>query len=114
MLIKNSNIQFERFSDGVCDIYTETSDGNYSPKYSKVGFTKRTIGIQRHFIADAYHKKVDKVIRIPRVPILEYFDIVKIDEILYSIELIQELEDTNPISYQLNLKISERKLTGNV
>lgn len=114
MIIKNSNIQFERFTDGICSIYTETSEGNYSVKYSSVGFTKRTMGIQRHFISDAYHKKVDKVIRIPKIPRLEHYDLLKIDKDLYSIELIQELEDANPPCFQLNLKISERKLNGNV
>lgn len=115
MKIKN-NVEFESFNDGVCTIYSESrvKEGDYNIRYSGLGFSKRVMGIQRHFIADAYHKKVDKVIRIPIIPIIEEYDIVKIDKTLYSIELIQELKDTNPPSYQLNMKICERNLTGNL
>lgn len=105
MRVKNKNIEFVSFSDGVCDIYYEDEEGNKTYKYKSLGLSKRVLGFNRFFTAKASQVKVNAVIRIPKIPGIDNHDNVEIKGCgRYSIELIQEIFDTNPQSIDLTLK----------
>lgn len=100
-----TDIEFISFSDGICDIYTEDEEKNKTYKYNSLGFTQRVLGFNRYFTASANQVKVNAVIRVPKVPNINNHDIVEIKgKGRYSIELLQEITDTNPPSIDLTLK----------
>ena len=105
MKIKNNNIEFISFSDGICDIYYEDEEGNKTYKYKGLGLSKRVLGFNRFFTAKANQVKVNLVIRVQRVLGLDIHDNVEIKGLgKYSIELIQEIFEVNPPSIDLTLK----------
>jgi len=105
MKIKLDNIEFESFSDGICDIYSEDEEGNRVNKYNGLGFSNRVLGFKRYFTAAANQVKTDRVIRIPQVSGIDTHDTVEIKGVgKYSIELIQPIFDTNPFSIDLTLR----------
>lgn len=104
MKIKVPNIQFIAFNDGICDIYTEDEEGNKTYKYEKLNFSNKTLGYGRYFTALSENIKVDRVIKIPLVTNINSQDICSIGNNVFSIELIQETDDTNPRSMILTLK----------
>lgn len=100
MLIKRPNITFESFSDGVCNIYSDEE----KLKFKNLGYSKKILGYKRYWSAAANQMEISKVIKIPLVKALSTYDKVTIDEKAYTIELIQEKHDTNPLSMDLTLK----------
>lgn len=104
MKIKVPNIQFITFNDGICDIYTEDEEGNRTYKYEKLNFSNKTLGYGRYFAALSENIKVDRVIKIPLVHNINSQDICSIESNAFSIELIQQTDDTNPRSMILTLK----------
>lgn len=105
MKIKLNNIEFTSFSDGICDIYCEDNEGNKVYKYNSLGFENRVLGYNRYFTAKANQVRVNAVIRIPKVIGLDIHDNVEIRGIgKYSIELIQEIFESNPPCLDLTLK----------
>lgn len=105
MKLKPNNIEFVSFSDGVCDIYYEDNEGNKEYKYISLGFSNRVLGYNRYFTARANQVKVNAVIRIPKVSGIDTHDEVEIRGVgKYSIELIQEIFETNPPCLDLTLK----------
>lgn len=104
MKIKTKSIEFESFNDGICSIYTEDEEGNKIYKYKRIGFTKRVLGFNRYFAAKAVQVKTDTVIRIPQIKGIDNNDSVVISGFgRYTIELIQEINTTNPKSLDLTL-----------
>lgn len=105
MKLKPNNIEFATFSDGVCDIYYEDNEGNKEYKYNSLGFTNRVLGYNRYFTAKANQVKVSAVIRIPKVKGIDTHDEIEIRGLgRYSIELIQEIFESNPPCLDLTLK----------
>ncbi len=105
MKIKVDNIDFISFSDGVCNIYTEDEDENKVYKFKSLGFNNRVLGFNRYFAAKAVQIKTDLVIRIPNVPGIDSYDTVEMPGMgKYSIQLIQDKFDTNPLSKDLTLR----------
>lgn len=105
MKLKANNIEFVSFSDGVCDIYYEDNEGNKEYKYNSLGFTNRVLGYNRYFTAKANQVKVNAVIRIPKVNGIDTHDEIEIRGVgRYSIELIQEIFESNPPCLDLTLK----------
>lgn len=103
MKIKTT-IEFQSFSDGICDIYSEDEEGNKQYKYKGLGFSNYVLGFKRHFAAAAAQVKTDRVIKIPQVPNVNTHDILEIKNVgIYDIELGQLLYDTNPPSINLTL-----------
>lgn len=105
MKLKPNNIEFISFSDGICDIYSEDNEGDIEYKYTSLGFTNRVLGYNRYFTASANQVKVNAVIRIPKVYGIDNHDILEIVGLgKYSIELIQEIFESNPPCLDLTLK----------
>ena len=97
MIIKRK-IEFISFSDGVCDIYEETEEGEKKYKY-------RSLGYKRYFAAKAAQVQTNAVIRIPEVKGINSHDTLVINGIgRYDIELIQRVNDSNPICLDLTLR----------
>lgn len=104
MIIKR-NIEFVSFSDGVCDIYEETEEGEKNYKYRNLGYTERTLGYKRYFAAKAAQVQANAVIRIPEVKGINNHDTLVIEGIgRYDIELIQKVNDSNPRCLDLTLR----------
>jgi hypothetical protein len=104
-LIIKRKIEFISFSDGVCDIYEETEEGEKKYKYRSLGYTERTLGYKRYFAAKAAQVQTNAVIRIPEVKGINSHDTLVINGIgRYDIELIQRVNDSNPICLDLTLR----------
>lgn len=103
-----TDIEFESFSDGVCDIYTKDDDNKPVYKYKSLGFNNRALGYNRVFAAKAVQVQTNAVIRIPKVQGIDIHDIVAISgKGKYDIELTQTKFETNPPSIDLTLRILE-------
>lgn len=99
------DMEFISFSDGVCDIYSVDEEGNKTYKYNNLAFSKRILGYKRVFAASSSQVKIDRVIRIPKVPGINNHDILKIKGVgEYDIEIIQEINESNPSSIDLTLR----------
>ena len=96
MIVKR-NIEFVSFSDGVCDIYEETEEGEKNYKYRSLRYTERTLGYKRYFAAKAAQVQANAVIRIPEVKGINNHDTLLI-------ELIQKVSDSNPRCLDLTLR----------
>lgn len=103
MKIKTDNIEFISFNDGICDIYTDDENGKRVDKYKKLGFSNRVLGFKRYFEAAANQININRVIRIPKLKNIDNYDYVEIDEVKYSVKMVQEIYDTNPPSVDLTL-----------
>lgn len=100
-----TDLEFESYSDGICDIYTTDEEGERSEKHRGLGYGNRVMGFKRHFAAAAVQRQINKVIRIPRVSGVEPQDTVELRGIgKYEIELAQIIYDANPPSIDLTLK----------
>ena len=100
-----TEVEFESFSDGVCEIYTEDEEGNKTVKYQSLGFGNRILGYNRHFAAKAVQIQTNAVIRIPKVNGIDIHDTVVIQGIgRYDIEMTQNMFNTNPPSLDLTLR----------
>lgn len=105
MKIKLDNIEFVSFSDGICDVYSEDEESNKTYKYQKLGFSERVLGFKRYFAASASQVSINKVIRVPQVPNINNHDYLEISGLgKFSIELVQDINSTNPRSIDLTLK----------
>lgn len=105
MDIKNKNIEFTSFSDGVCDIYSENEYGEKQYKYRSLVFDNRTLGYNRYFVAKSVNVQVNRVIRIPQITGIDNYDMIEIRGFgIYRIEMIQMIYNTNPLSMDLTLK----------
>lgn len=105
MLIQIDNINFESFSDGICNIYTEDETENKTYKYKNLGFSNRALGYNRVFAAKAVQIQTNSVIRIPQLPGIDTHDVVEILDVgKFEIQLVQEKFNTNPLSTDLTLK----------
>ncbi|NFF80434.1 hypothetical protein FDA09_11795 [Clostridium botulinum] len=105
MKIKVPNIEFNSFSDGLCDIYSEDEDGKKTYKYRTLGFDNRVLGFGRYYAAKAAQVKTNAVVRIPKVIGVGTHDTVEIIGMgKYDIELIQNIFDSNPKSMDLTLR----------
>lgn len=105
MKIKVPNIEFTSFSDGICSIYSEDEEGNKTYKYNDLGFQNRVLGFGRHYAAKAVQVEANAVIRIPQLPNINNRDTLEIKGIgRYSIELVQNIFDSNPQSIDLTLR----------
>ena len=104
MIVKR-NIEFVSFSDGVCDIYEETEEGEKNYKYRRLRYTERTLGYKRYFAAKAAQVQANAVIRIPEVKGINNHDTLLIEGVgRYDIELIQKVSDSNPRCLDLTLR----------
>lgn len=100
-----TDVEFNSFSDGICDIYSEDEEGNKSPKYNNLGFSNRVLGFNRHYAARANQVQTNAVIRIPQLTGIDTHDTVEIKgKGKYDIELAQNIFDTNPPSIDLTLR----------
>lgn len=105
MKIKRDNIEFETFSDGICDIYSLDEESTKAYKHSGLGFSNRVLGYNRVFAAKAAQVQANAVIRIPQVPGINNHDTCEIRGLgKYNIELVQNKFDTNPPSIDLTLR----------
>lgn len=104
-MITKIKIEFTSFSDGVCDIYEETEDGERKYKYNNLGYTERTLGYKRFFAAKSAQVQANAVIRIPEVKGINNHDTIVIsNKGRYDIELIQKVSDSNPRCLDLTLR----------
>jgi hypothetical protein len=104
MKIKNE-IEFVSFSDGICSIYSEDDSYNKVYKYQNLGFSNKTLGYNRAFKAKAAQVQTNKLIKIPFVNGIDNHDYLTIPgEGTYTIELIQDIYESNPQSKVLTLK----------
>lgn len=100
-----TKMEFVSFNDGICDIYCEDEEGNKEYKYYSLGFSNRVLGFNRFFTAKANQVKVNAVIRIPKISGVDNHDTVEIIGAgKYSIELVQEIFESNPPCLDLTLK----------
>lgn len=100
-----TDIEFESFSDGICDIYTEDEEKNKTYKYTALGFSNRVLGYNRVFAAKAVQVQTNAVIRVPQVVGIDIHDTLEIkNKGRYEIKLTQNKFDTNPPSIDLTLK----------
>ena len=105
MKIKNDNIEFESFSDGICEIFSYDESEAEVSKYASLGFSNKTMGFKRYFAAAAERNEISKVIRIPAVKNVDAHDMVRITGgRTYEIVLTQDIMDSNPPSIALTLK----------
>lgn len=99
------NIKFIPFNDGLCSIYTEDEEENKIYKVKNIRFSKKTLGYGRYYTAKSTNVKVDRVILIPQLPIeIDSNDYLEIEGNLYHIELVQEIDNSNPKTLQLTLR----------
>lgn len=99
-----TNTEFITFNDGICNIFTTNEDGErVADKYSNLGFENRVLGFKRYFEASARQIDINRVIRIPLLPVIDNYDFAEIDNIIYGIKMVQPIYDTNPLSMDLTL-----------
>lgn len=99
-----TDTEFTSFCDGVCNIFTTDEEGTREAnKYSNLGFSKRVLGFKRYFEASAREIEITKVIRIPLLTGIDNYYFVEIDGVIYSVQLVQEIYDTNPQTIDLTL-----------
>lgn len=100
-----TEIEFVAFNDGVCDIYALDEAGERTDKYTGLGFAKQVLGFKRHFAAAAVQTQINRVIRIPQISGIDNHDTVEIQGVgKFDIEMIQEIDDTNPPCIDLTLR----------
>ena len=103
--IQPNNIKFLSFNCGVCNIFSEDEEGNVEYKIKNLPFSNKTLGYGRYYTAKASNTKVDRVIVIPYIPFkINNHLTLCIEDMDYFIELVQEIEDSNPKSLQLTLR----------
>lgn len=104
MKIKNNNIEFIAFNDGICKVYRTDDEDNKKYKYERLSYKRKVLGYGRHFSAMAVQVKVSAVIAVPFVKNISAKDIVTLqDGTEYEVVLVQEKDDTNPRSLDLTL-----------
>lgn len=100
-----NNIEFISFNDGICDIYYIDESGERVYKYKNLGFSSRILGYKRAFTAASSQVQVDRVIRIPQVRFIDNHDTIEIKGVgRYNIELVQDINITNPFCKDLTLR----------
>lgn len=117
-----SNLQFQTYNDGLCAIYSVeniASPGNMPKqglvsKFEKVPYEKRTVGVNRYYIAKQADVKIESLIRVPYFYNISPQDICMIGGIQYAIEQVQEVLDSMPESKDISLRKVEEvyELTG--
>lgn len=91
--------------DGKCTIFTLNGEGVKVNKYIDVWFEDRVVGFKRHFTAKSVQIKIDRLLRIHKLPGIDTYDQVEIqDEGIYKIEMIQTIFDSNPPCLDLTLR----------
>lgn len=72
----------------------------------KLRFHRRTVGVQRQYLAAQAHAKVDYLLRCPYVPAITVLDVAvpTIDNKQYRITAIQVPEDIRPPVMDLTLE----------
>ena len=96
--------EFIPFKDGVCNIYTEDEDGERVYKYKNIYFNNKTLGFKRAYAAQAVNSDINRVITIPYIGGLDNHCCVEIGNDSYTVDLVQEIYDSNPTSIDLTLK----------
>lgn len=99
--------EFNPFKDGICSIFTmDEEDENKTYKYEEICFDNKTIGYKRVYAAKAAQSNISKVISIPLINGIDNLDYVEIvgENCYYSIEVVQELQNSNPPSINLTLE----------
>ncbi|MGI5959012.1 MAG: hypothetical protein ACOX60_06325 [Massiliimalia sp.] len=87
---------FETFSDGYCAVYTVKGNQLDKVKIPKLPFGEQTIGARRHYAARAASIRIDRAVRVPLMREIEANDRAVIDSIIYQLEQVQHISDTNP------------------
>lgn len=100
-----SELKFERFNDGIVDIYTVDSANKLSDiKYGGLRYSDRTVGIKRFYAAAGAQMDITGVIRVPRLKSITTQDAAMIGDQRYKIIQAQHISDTNPPVTDLTLK----------
>lgn len=92
------------FNSGLCHIY-KTKDRKLCDEIGCFYFQDETIGIKAFSELYAIGTKTDRVISIPFNTLVDSAKAVRIDDIVYQIELIQ-VKDTFPKSLKITLSRS--------
>jgi len=99
-----TNIEFQAYKDGICNIYSENEDGDKVYKHKNLAFDDRVMGFKRAYAAKSVQSDINRVIRIPLLNGIDNFDVVEILSNTYYIDLVQQIFDSNPSSIDLTLK----------
>lgn len=93
------------YRDGKCTVYSLDEYKARTDKYVGVWFEDRVIGFKRHFTAQSVQVKIDRLIRISKLPSIDNHDRIEIEgEGTYEIQAIQTIFDSTPNSLDLTLK----------
>lgn len=93
------------YRDGKCTIYSLDEYKNRTDKHIGVWFEDRAIGFKRHFTAQSVQVKIDRLIRISKIPGIDTHDRIEIEgDGTYEIQMIQIILDSTPNSLDLTLK----------
>ena len=101
MLKKNKII--ETFNDGVLVVCEKKARAITKTIHPSIRFSKKTIGVTRHYQAKIASEKIDKLLAIPKYYLVEKDNIIHIDGNWFEIKHIQEKNETIPPIVLLSL-----------
>jgi len=93
------------YRDGKCTIYTLDENKTRTDKHVGVWFEDRVVGFKRYYTAQSVQVKIDRLIRISKLPGIDNHDRIEIEgDGTYEIQGIQTIFDSTPNSFDLTLK----------
>lgn len=106
-----SNEITQQFNDGVVQIYTLTDSTTNGMQPVPTGtlrltlrYEEQRLGINRLYLAKQNQVEIERVIRVPRLPISNQDGAVTEDGTQYGIESVQSVDDVYPHSVDVALK----------
>lgn len=106
--------QIQAYNDGLISIYriTNTAEPGEMPNHNPVlqndgiNYANRIVGMSRFWMGMQSNARIDRMIRIPRGPIVHPLDIVETEDgDRYEIKQIQYPPDVIPLSIDLSLQL---------
>ena len=95
--------KFEEFNDGIADVYDVNNEDRLEKVKSGLRFGSETVGITRHYAAQAADTRVDRVIHILRQREIKPHQVVVIEGEQYDIDKTDDIRDTLPPITKLSL-----------
>lgn len=114
-----NHIISQSYNDGIVTIYnvSDTATAGYAPqptitatKYN-LHYAEKRVGVTRYYAARQAQTRIDRVVRVQRVPNIQPQDVAKTEDgIYYRIDQIQSVEDVYPASLDLSLVLFEQNI----
>lgn len=95
--------KFEKFNDGVADIYDVNEEDRLKKAKSGLRFGNENVGITRHYAAVAADTRIDRVIHILLQYDIKPHQVTVIEGEQYDIDKTEHMQDTLPPMTKLSL-----------